>query len=269
MEQIFHHIVSSFQSLWKMKDYGTSIEIITPQATTNDNFVSVFITKRGNDFVVTDGGWIEGGMYDCEPDHNNMAYQRLFNYYISSREVHVTEAKGQKFYFKKITDEQLIPNLVFDMTQFITAVVSAIDVPFVPEKDMNTFRRSARTFLSREFGDDNMEFDRPVTPEKQVRFSAIKRDADGAKLINFVSGSTPTYYASSLCKSNMGFQMLANKRDALGIKRTVTLLDDRKQSLLEAPAVKPYYDYLRESRDTANIVVMWSQQQELLDAVSR
>ena len=67
----------------------------------------------------------------------------------------------------------------------------------------------------------------------------------------------------------MGFQMLANRRDALGIKKTVTLLDDRKQSLLEAPAVKPYYDYLRESRDTANIVVMWSQQQQLLDAVSR
>jgi hypothetical protein len=268
MEQIFHHIVSSFQSLWKMKDYGTSIEIITPQATTNDNFVSVFITKRGNDFVVTDGGWIEGGMYDCEPDHNNMAYQRLFNYYTSSRGVQVTEARGQKFYFKRITDEQLIPNLVFDMTQFINAVVSAIDVPFVPEKDMNTFRRNARTFLSRKFGDGNMEFDRPIAPELQVKFSAIKRDADGAKLINFVSGSTPTYYASSLCKSNMGFQMLANKRDALRIKKTVTLLDDRKHSLLEAPAVKPYYDYLRESRDMDNEVVMWSHQQQLLDAVS-
>ena len=46
MEDIIKIIIASFSSLWKVKKYGKTIEIITPFFTTNDCFVSVFLTER-------------------------------------------------------------------------------------------------------------------------------------------------------------------------------------------------------------------------------
>ena len=48
MDNIFDTIVQAYQSLWHFKDYGNTLEIITPVATVNNMFVSIFITKRGN-----------------------------------------------------------------------------------------------------------------------------------------------------------------------------------------------------------------------------
>ena len=49
-----------------MRMRGDTLEVITPFATTNDKFVSVFISERKNGYVVTDGGWITNGIYDCD-----------------------------------------------------------------------------------------------------------------------------------------------------------------------------------------------------------
>ena len=270
MQQIFEHIISSFQALWKIKNYGETIEVITPQAMLNDNFVSVFITRRGNEYVVTDGGWIEAGMYDTIPDHRNVTYQRLFKFYVKEAGVSVTEGKGRIFYFKKIEEERFIPNLVFEMSRFVASVVNANYIPLAPDKDVNTFKRSARTYLSSQFGDDMIEYDRPLNTEIGIKFSAIKRDSDGGtKLINFVSGSSHTNYANSLCRSNTNFQMIESRHEELGVKRTVTLLDDRKAGILDAPLIKPYIDYLRDSGKKANVVVLWSQHEQLKDIVNR
>lgn len=48
LENIFDTIVQAYQSLWHFKDYGNTLEIITPVATVNNMFVSIFITKRGH-----------------------------------------------------------------------------------------------------------------------------------------------------------------------------------------------------------------------------
>lgn len=266
MEKIFNNIVSSFQSLWKMKNYGTTIEIITPQATMNDNFVSVFITRRGSEYIVTDGGWVEAGMYDCEPDHTNLTYQRIFNYFIGKMDIQTTEAKGQKYYYKKITEERFIPNLVFDMSQFVSSVISCMSYPLIPEKATNTFKRRVRTFLNKEFGEENMEYDRPLSPNVTVKFSAIKRENDGAKVINIVSGATSSVYANALCRSNSNFQYIKSKHEALGVKKTVTLLDDGKKGMLDNPLVKPYYELLQES--VGSEVVLWSSHKQLLNIVN-
>ena len=42
MDDVFGTIVKAYQSLWRFKDYGTTLEIITPVATVNNMFVSVF-----------------------------------------------------------------------------------------------------------------------------------------------------------------------------------------------------------------------------------
>ena len=56
MRDIIEEIIKAFSSLWKIKQRGDSIEIITPVTTSNDSFVSFFLTRRGDEYVVTDGG---------------------------------------------------------------------------------------------------------------------------------------------------------------------------------------------------------------------
>ena len=43
MDEIFDLVRNAFHSLWKVKHYGNTIEIVTPSFTTNDCFVSVFL----------------------------------------------------------------------------------------------------------------------------------------------------------------------------------------------------------------------------------
>ena len=48
MNRIFEIVRTAFNSLWKMRMRGDTLEIITPFATTNDKFVSIFVSKRKN-----------------------------------------------------------------------------------------------------------------------------------------------------------------------------------------------------------------------------
>ena len=66
MNRIFEIVRTAFNSLWKMRMRGDTLEIITPFATTNDKFVSIFVSIRKNGYVVNDGGWLANGFYDCD-----------------------------------------------------------------------------------------------------------------------------------------------------------------------------------------------------------
>ena len=70
MKDLLNDIITAYSSLWSFKKRGNSIEIVTPVSTTNDVFVSVFLTMRGDEYVVTDGGWIDAGVYDIDEVNN-------------------------------------------------------------------------------------------------------------------------------------------------------------------------------------------------------
>jgi hypothetical protein len=48
---------------------------------------------------------------------------------------------------------------------------------------------------------------------------------------------------------------------------TITLLDDRKRSVIDSPQVQTYYNYLLEQRNDYNKVILWSQKNELAQAM--
>ena len=76
MEDLFNSIKNSYNLLWHVKVLGESLEIVTPTVTTNNAFVSVYVTKRGDNYVVTDGGWISAGYYECELDTLGKVYNK-------------------------------------------------------------------------------------------------------------------------------------------------------------------------------------------------
>ena len=65
----------------------------------------------------------------------------------------------------------------------------------------------------------------------------------------------------------MNFQLILPLRDKFAIQNTVTLLDDRKRSIIKSPQVQTYYDYLVDNQNDKNKVILWSQKAELAQAI--
>lgn len=267
MNNVFETITKAYQSLWRFKDYGTTLEIITPVATVNNMFVSIFITKRGDDYIATDGGWVDSGLYECEVNWKANVFNRIGIFYLENLEIQKTQMKGRTFYFKRINQLELLPNIVFDLANFVNAIVSSSNIHFMSDRVDATFRKEVRGYLRREFGGERFEYDKPITDNMSIRFNAIERNCNGINLMNFVSGSNSSYYANSLCRSNMNFQMILPLRDRYAIQNTITLLDVRKRSVIESPQVQTYYNYLLDNRSDSNKVVLWSQKAELAQAI--
>ena len=98
MRDIIEEIIKAFSSLWKIKQRGDSIEIITPVTTSNDSFVSVFLTRRGDEYVVTDGGWIDAGVYNID-EESNINFNSIVNHFQASYGILSLHARGLYYYY--------------------------------------------------------------------------------------------------------------------------------------------------------------------------
>ena len=266
MQNLFNFIRETYNSLWHVKVLGESLEIITPMVTSNDAFVSVFITKRGEEFVVTDGGWISEGYYECDLNLQGKAYQRLFHYYIDNYNILQTFGHGRTLYYKKVKEKTLVVNAVFEMSHFISAVVSGANIQFLADKKEVTFRRSVRNYLSTEFDNGIFRFGQKLAPTSSIEFGAISNFGGHLQLLNVVTGSTPGYYRDSLCRSNMYFDYAQSVADRYRINKTIAILDDTIPSVYNAPAVREFIALSHER--VGNVLLPWSNKKKLGDMLA-
>lgn len=263
MLDLFDTIRETYDSLWHVRALGNSLEIITPMVTTNEAFVSVFVTKRGEDYIVTDGGWISEGYYECELDLHGKAYQRLFQYYMDNYSILQTVGHGRTLYYKKVRDKVLVVNAVFELSHFISAVVSGANIQFQADKKEITFRRTVCNYLSTEFDEGLFRFGQKLAPSSSIEFSAISNLGGKLQLLNVVTGSTPGYYRDSLCRSNMYFDYANTVAKRFRINKTIAILDDTTPSVYNAPSVKEFIA-LSHGR-IGNILLPWHDKHRLVE----
>lgn len=115
---------------------GSSFEIITPFPAAGDKYVSVFITVQNGKYIVTDGGWISDGVYNIGADAPELSkiFDRALKYFIADFSILRTMAPSNRMiYFKSTPDARFIPNLVFEVANFVSIVSSMALVPFKDE----------------------------------------------------------------------------------------------------------------------------------------
>ena len=268
MEAIFKLVKTAYQSLWKIKNHGDTIELITPMVTTNDMFISVFVTRRGDDYIVTDGGWLMAGVYECELDQQGRIYSRVFDYYFKSFGILETSYKQRTFYYKKIQRIEFLPNLVFDMSNFISSVVSTAKIQYNADKVERTFKKKARLFLERTFETGLFEYDKPVDDKLGIRFNAISHFDGQLQLFNFVSGSSSNYYANALCRTITNFEMVRPLQEQLHINKTITLIDDSQPNVMQSPQVITYLRHTYELERADNRVVKWTGASQIRELIT-
>lgn len=266
MQSLFESIKETYNSLWQVKILGNSLEIVTPMVTTDDDFVSVFVTKRDDDYIVTDGGWISAGYYHRDMEDLGRAYQRLFQYYIDNYDIRQTNGHGRILYYKKVKDHFLVVNAIFELSHFISAVVSGANIQFQSDKKEVTFRRSVKDYLNTAFEKGTFRYGERLIQSSSIEFGAISNFGGHTQLLNFVTGSSAGYYRDSLCRSNMYFDYAQKFTDSLKINKTIAILDDTTPSVYNSQSVSEFIE-LSQARAGGNILLPWGDKTRLSEVL--
>jgi hypothetical protein len=224
-------VTKSFDDLWKVKERDKSFELITPYITTSQKFVSVFISEREGEYIVSDGGWISDGAYGNQFDRNVSCFEKSFLHYQNAFSVRETFGKtGAAFFYKKTTDSYSIPSLVFDMATFISTIVSLSIIEY-NDKEIETernFNKSVRGYLEKTHPKFDWYFNEYVDRKKQVKVNAILRKKDSQLILfNFITGYNYHYFRNSISKTNIIFELAEKTSERQFIQKKIALLDDK------------------------------------------
>lgn len=262
---IFRGIKESFCDIWSMKDRGSTLEIITPITTSTSKFVSVFLKKESGTYVVTDAGWVMDGEYDSDIDMDSDSYSKLFSYYERFYDIKRKEHAYTTMFFKTTENERLLPNLVNDMSMFISSVVSASEISFedaINREERKQFAKEVNSFLREHYGKQELFTNQKIIESDDLpKVNAIIRSDSGIKVINYVSGSNLTYFTGSLSKSSVDFELIKKHPVFSKVQKMVPVLND------SADGYKPskLYSYINHIQSiTESIPVLWSQRERLL-----
>lgn len=270
MDNLYDIVTYSFSSLWKIKRHGETIELITPFPTVHDNFVSVFITMRSNEYVVTDGGWIEGGMYDFSVVQK-FRYRKYRTYFCHYYSIKTTEAKGYTFFYKKTKDIKLLPNLVFDVSNFVASLIStdtASQEAFASEdRTQKSFRLKANNYF-RETPQSDFKFQHKIDENLDIYCDAVSPQMK--VIVNYISGSEKYAYAKSIFKCNTNFDVLSSRMHNIGYETFISFYDDGQERLLDNSGIIPYFKLLREKSKNSNKrmeIIPWNERNRIFKSV--
>mgnify|MGYP004476929823 CR=1 FL=1 len=117
-------LIADFSSLWDFQEYDDTLEISTPIVMPNGDFVSVFLTKRNDEFIASDGGWICAGEYDSKLDLNEAPYDVMLRHFEQLYHTERMNFKDGLHFCKSTKKSVLVSSIVYDLSFFIRDVVS-------------------------------------------------------------------------------------------------------------------------------------------------
>lgn len=264
-QEIYSDIVNSFGSLWKFKERGNTLEIITPFATTNHKFISVFLTKRNNEFIVSDGGWIENSEYETTLLNDEDAFQKLLFHYINTFDIMEIKGNGVTHFYKKTSIQLMIPSIVFDMSNFISSIISASEVVYTDAKEIESrklFQRDANNYISSFVHAENIDYKGYLDKERTIKLNAIYKCSDKSNLIllNYITGTNNNSFNNSIFKADVIFGMANNSLYSPHIKSKVAFVNNIAEGYNPLKS-SHFLNYLIESTNT--IAINWSEREKL------
>jgi len=263
--EIFEDVKKSFHGIWQTKERGNSLEIITPYATTNNRFISIFLTKQGNEFIISDGGWIKSGVYDVVPGEDS-CFLKVFYHYQNSFNIKEIESKeGVTYFYLKALNIIDIPSRIFDLSLFIQNIVSVSEIDFESKIEKETrelFVSKANDYLKSFINTEKIKFNKHLDPNrKEIKFNAIfYKTQNELTLVNYVTGSSLSYFSNSIFKANTLYEMADETIYKDYIHDKITVVDTN------APGYVPqkmthYLSHLENH--TGSKMVKWNQREKL------
>jgi hypothetical protein len=262
--QITDAIQRDFNSLWKCKQLGETLEISTPYLLPDSTLMSVFLTQRGDRYIVCDGGGVMELLEEyCALPADEM--KDALDGIAAKFRMKEDATDGKPLFFKDCTDLKLISSLVFDVANFATMASSAL-VTVASDKQeeerTNRFATRAEAFL-RTVKPANLDFRPQELPEVPgVRFSAVLASSNKVWIVSYVTGSNATYFRRSVCDTAMSFKHAwqSSLQDHIG--RTIPLVNTDADGY-QPQKLQWQLDELHE--ESRNSTVKWFDKDDLAE----
>lgn len=263
--EIFTDIKNTFGGLWQTKLRGDSLEIISPYATTNNKFVSVFLSKQGDEFVISDGGWLNSGVYEVSISEETCFLKILYHFQNSFDIKQIASPEGLIYYYLKTSNAIDIPSKLFDLALFIQNITSVSEIAFEDKEEKETKERFvsiANEYLRSFTAKNKLQLNSYLNPQKRdIKFNAIYYNTQSTlSLVNYVTGSSNSYFSNSISKANMLFQMADDSNANIYIKSKVSIIDNSAAGYV--PEKLSGFLYHLEYH-TGSVLVNWSERERL------
>ncbi|GAB3333545.1 hypothetical protein GCM10027299_41190 [Larkinella ripae] len=264
-EEIYNDIRTAFGQLWTVKERGKSLEIITPYTTTTQKFISVFLSYKDDEYIVSDGGWIDNGFYENAYNLEDDTFRKIAHHYFNAFGIKEIKGSSQRTYFYKKTITAIaVPSLVFDLANFIAAMVSMSEIEFVEREERETkeqFRRSANDYLQTVFPKERVDLGVYLDDQKQIRLHAVvKESSSRLVLINYITGSNPYFFNNSITKTNFLFELADKSIVGRFVKRKISLIDNTAAGFVPN-RITTFINHLLEN--TGSEKIDWSERERL------
>ena len=168
-------------------------------------------------------------MYDTELPEESQTFVRILKFFMEDFGIKTTyNADGEIFYYKSTDDRNLVPNIVFDLSNFIAMVVNDSLIDFREKKERKLFSSSVKDFINASVGIERVEYNARLNDMLMARFGAVVKNKNGkSSLINFVTGSTEDYMRKSLGQSNLYYDMLSESPFSDTVNSIIVLVNDQ------------------------------------------
>lgn len=267
-ENIIESIKKSFCGLTKSKIRDNYIEIITSYSTLNNKFISVFVFKKNERFIVTDLGWFDQNYYDTPYyEESEDLIKKIKSSYLGSYDIKKTfDENSNCFYYKSTDNISHISSLVYDVSNFLLGCINAYCIQFKDEKEekqKETFRQDVNNYLTENYS-HFVKLRTPLDDVKNVKFNAIIEKSSRLNLVTYVTGSSQYYFENDLRKSIVNFDLSEKSKYNNLIKDKITIINDESNDF---SIDKSYNLYELLISRTTKPPIMWSEKEKILEYI--
>ncbi|MDR6194904.1 hypothetical protein [Siphonobacter sp. SORGH_AS_0500] len=254
-------IKNELNALWDCRSRGKTIELWTPFTTLTNKFITIFITERNGDLIVTDGAYFFLGDYEVEPSaddtqllNNILVYQRYFK--VDTTYDHYKNP----VYYKKTNNFNQLPTAIIELAQFIQGIVNMAFVQLDADEESEQrklFSKDANKFFKDAFG-KRAKLNHKIG---NITFPVAISHVHQVSVCKYITGSNQYDFRGSLAKANLDLELIYKGIYAKQISKKVTLINDiafgYKNDL--------FYEEFNLMEDKDTISVKWSEKEKLIE----
>jgi hypothetical protein len=260
-------IRADFGSLWQCRSRGNSIEVVTPFSTSTQKFVSVFITHKNDEYIVSDGGWLSSEFYLDDDALSKSVTDNIIRFFTDVFKASVVNHEsGKDFYFKKCSSIEMVSSSVYDIASFVSSVVNAASTHIPEKKELDhqtSFRKDVNDYLGMHFG-EGAKIQEGLDGLRNVKYNAIIEFRAYLSVVMYVTGSSPYYFDNAIRKAAVNFELTNRSKLKNVVKSKVAVINDKAEGF-SAERDKELLEYLEEKSTSSP--VFWSDKEKILERV--
>jgi hypothetical protein len=257
---LFSVIKSDFCNLFSYKQRGDTMEVITSICTVTNCYVSVFISQKNNEYIVSDGAWIFGRQYENElfEDIDKEIVDKVTNQYIEHYEIKkIVHNHHQTYFYKKTDNIHLVSALVFEVAHFVAAIINAQSLSYLEvkeEAENRQFKKEVNDFFYSNY--TNIRFGSYIADDRiptTIKFNAIISTNRMIHLFMYISGSNLSYFINATCKAITNFDIMGRKTNNANYFTKNVIINNKCDGYQPEKTID-YLNYLTETTNSKPIL---------------